>query len=193
MAASHARDESVPRGGRQGAHGFDADRLRRARGAAGLTQSELAAASGVPLQSVKEYEGGRRIPQVSAVAELARALGISPLELVGRSDSPLTLLSLRMMAGLSQADAGARLGTSRAAYQQLESGRTATLGEHDAEALAAAYDVDPADVRNAQAETRRAYLLSTGPAGSRGRGRRRGPSDPSRSSDGNRPADDPDA
>lgn len=51
--------------------------LRRARGAAGLTQRELAAASGVSVRSVSELERGRnRGPHRATVEALADALGV---------------------------------------------------------------------------------------------------------------------
>ncbi|PJE97959.1 hypothetical protein CUT44_09750 [Streptomyces carminius] len=53
--------------------------LRGARTAAGLTQRELAASSGISTRSVSELESGRnRGPQQSTVEALADALGVSP-------------------------------------------------------------------------------------------------------------------
>jgi transcriptional regulator with XRE-family HTH domain len=51
-------------------------KLKELREAAGLTQAQLAAASGVPIGTVRDYEQTRRDPQFSAVQKLARGLGL---------------------------------------------------------------------------------------------------------------------
>jgi transcriptional regulator with XRE-family HTH domain len=52
-------------------------RLQALRLAAGLSQSQLAAATGLPIGSLKNYEQDRREPQWSVVIILAKALGVS--------------------------------------------------------------------------------------------------------------------
>ena len=59
-------------------------RLQRLRQAAGLSQSQLARAAGVPPGSLKNWEQGRRLPQLDAACRLARAVGVSLDELAGR-------------------------------------------------------------------------------------------------------------
>jgi len=63
--------------------GFRADRLRRAREASGLTQSDLAERAGVSRQLVSAVEAGRNTPSVDGALRLARALGASVEELFG--------------------------------------------------------------------------------------------------------------
>ncbi len=54
------------------------ERLRSARKAAGLTQSQLAQKVGVTLRSIQFYEQGDREPKTSAVYQkLSQALGVS--------------------------------------------------------------------------------------------------------------------
>ena len=57
-------------------------RLRSLRVAAGLTQTELAAQSGVPHETISRLELARRSPQAETVARLADALGVAPGDLV---------------------------------------------------------------------------------------------------------------
>lgn len=52
-------------------------KLQELRERAGLSQSELATASGVPVWSVRGYEQGRREPLWSVLFKLADALGVS--------------------------------------------------------------------------------------------------------------------
>jgi transcriptional regulator with XRE-family HTH domain len=54
------------------------ERLRAIRRAAGLTQVELAARSGVSQPSISQYEAGDTEPAWSTVAALCRALGVTP-------------------------------------------------------------------------------------------------------------------
>jgi transcriptional regulator with XRE-family HTH domain len=63
-----------------------AARLRSARKRAGLSQPELAERSGVPLQTLRQLEQGRRTdPYLSTVAHLAVALGVTIDHLAGLS------------------------------------------------------------------------------------------------------------
>ena len=59
---------------------FQAVRLRRR-----MTQAKLAAASGLPLRSIQEWEQGTRIPRWDRVIRIADALGVSLDELAGRT------------------------------------------------------------------------------------------------------------
>jgi transcriptional regulator with XRE-family HTH domain len=54
-----------------------ADRLRQLREERGMTQAGLAAASGLPLGSIRNYEQGQREPYWAVVFKLAAALGVS--------------------------------------------------------------------------------------------------------------------
>jgi transcriptional regulator with XRE-family HTH domain len=60
-------------------------RLKRLREAAGLSQSQLAAAAGVPLGTLRNWEYDRREPLLGAAARLASALGVTLDELAGRT------------------------------------------------------------------------------------------------------------
>jgi transcriptional regulator with XRE-family HTH domain len=52
--------------------------LRALRQAAGLTQEQLAHASGVHMTEVSRIEAGKRDPRISTLLRLARALGAPP-------------------------------------------------------------------------------------------------------------------
>jgi transcriptional regulator with XRE-family HTH domain len=54
-----------------------ADRLKELREQAGLSQPQLAAASGLPVGSIRQYEQGRRDPLWQVLFKLADALGVS--------------------------------------------------------------------------------------------------------------------
>jgi transcriptional regulator with XRE-family HTH domain len=54
-----------------------AERLRELRERAGLTQAQLAEASGLPIGSIRNYEQGQREPYWNVVFQLAAALGVS--------------------------------------------------------------------------------------------------------------------
>jgi len=58
-------------------------RLRALREAAGLSQLDLAAASGVTNDTICRLEMGRRSPRRESLGRLARALDIPPGELIG--------------------------------------------------------------------------------------------------------------
>jgi transcriptional regulator with XRE-family HTH domain len=59
------------------------ERLAALRRAAGLSQTQLAAAAGVPVGSLRQWEHGRRTPLLDAAARLAVAMGCSLDELAG--------------------------------------------------------------------------------------------------------------
>jgi transcriptional regulator with XRE-family HTH domain len=146
-------------GGRQGMPGFDRDRLRQLRHVAGKTQAQLAEAADLHEVALAAYETGKRVPQVDSVAALARALGVSPLELTDRDDqADLTLAHLRHAAGLSQEETATRAGMVRTRYSMLERGETVTLSATDAAKLADALGTDIDDVRTAHAAGRATYV-----------------------------------
>jgi transcriptional regulator with XRE-family HTH domain len=104
-------------GGRQGATGFDPQRLRAAREAANLTRGALAEAAGVHVSSISEWEAGRQVPRVETVAALARALRIEPSALLEPIEGDaLTLERLRATAGLSQQQTAEAAGMLRNTY-----------------------------------------------------------------------------
>jgi transcriptional regulator with XRE-family HTH domain len=52
------------------------DRLKQIRTDQNMTQAALATAANVGLQTLKDYEGGRRVPSLDAAQRLARGLGV---------------------------------------------------------------------------------------------------------------------
>jgi transcriptional regulator with XRE-family HTH domain len=59
------------------------ERFKRLRRAAGLSQSQLAKAAGVPIGSLRQWEYGIRTPLLDAAARVAMALGVSLDDLAG--------------------------------------------------------------------------------------------------------------
>lgn len=64
------------------------DLIRVARTRAGLTQAQLADVSGIATPEISRYENGHRTPSLESLDRLARAMGISTLELLGASSEP---------------------------------------------------------------------------------------------------------
>src|SRR5947209_20469269 len=56
-------------------------RIQRLRAEAGITQAQLAAAAGVPLASLQNWEIDRREPSLRAACNLAKALGVTAEQL----------------------------------------------------------------------------------------------------------------
>ena len=65
-----------------------AERLKRMREAAGLSQAQLAKRAGVPLRTYQEWEYARRTPLLSAAVKLAAALDVSIDQLAGVIEWP---------------------------------------------------------------------------------------------------------
>jgi tellurite methyltransferase len=58
-------------------------RIAAARKGAGLTQNDLALKVGVTAQAVSKWERGNACPDIAILDEIADALGISLIELLG--------------------------------------------------------------------------------------------------------------
>jgi transcriptional regulator with XRE-family HTH domain len=59
------------------------ERIQRLRKAAGLSQSGLAKATGIPVSTIKNWEQGRRSPLLDTAGRVAGALNVSLDELTG--------------------------------------------------------------------------------------------------------------
>ena len=65
------------------------ERLRTVRqGLRGMSQVELARATGLPAPSIAHFEGGTRKPSFDSLAKLATALNVSADYLLGLVDTP---------------------------------------------------------------------------------------------------------
>lgn len=85
-----------------------AAQLRAERAAAGLTQADLAKASGISRVQLARIEGGERTLDVAQAADIAKALGLTLVEFVQRAEERL--------------DAEVRLAMSAAAKRPKASG-----------------------------------------------------------------------
>jgi transcriptional regulator with XRE-family HTH domain len=63
-------------------------RLQRLRLAAGLSQSQLAGKSGVPIGTLRNWEQDRRVPLLDTAARVAQALGVTLDLLAGLGPEP---------------------------------------------------------------------------------------------------------
>lgn len=59
-------------------------RLGDLRRGAGMSQAELAEAAGIPVTSLRNWEQGRRLPQLDAAFRLAKAMNITLDDLAGQ-------------------------------------------------------------------------------------------------------------
>ena len=64
-------------------------RLREARVAAGLSQSELEELSGIPKARLSRYENGHVEPSIQTLARLSKALNVSEASLLGDEHAAL--------------------------------------------------------------------------------------------------------
>jgi transcriptional regulator with XRE-family HTH domain len=89
------------------------NRLREARLAAGLSQSELEELSGIPKARLSRYENGHVEPSIQTLARLARALNVSEASLLDDQRAALehffNVLSDRGVR-ISSKEQGERLG-----------------------------------------------------------------------------------
>ena len=63
------------------------ERIKEARKRAGMTQEELAEASGVAVITIRQYETYRREPRLAMIEKIAAALNVHPAQLAGWSDA----------------------------------------------------------------------------------------------------------
>ena len=98
-------------------HGLLAERLRELRGLRNLSQSGLAAASGVRLSQLRNYEQGKSFPDLADAAALAAALQVRPESLrpvdVGYGNPNLTARALWQLGDVYGLSPG---GNERFAY-----------------------------------------------------------------------------
>ena len=89
------------------------NRLREARVAAGLSQSELEELSGIPKARLSRYENGHVEPSIQTLARLAKALNVSEASLLGDERAAMeeffNVLSMRGVA-ISSKEQAQRLG-----------------------------------------------------------------------------------
>lgn len=64
--------------------------LKALRSSHGITQKDLSAATGIPLQSIINYENDRREPSFKATVALERYFGITCSDLLGESEKAMT-------------------------------------------------------------------------------------------------------
>ena len=99
------------------------ERLARARQEAGLTQSELAHELGLSSGTrISLWERGAEQPRPRFIPELARLLGVAPLDLlVGDPDEP-TISALRLAAGLTRDEVWERAQIAKMTYHRIDRG-----------------------------------------------------------------------
>lgn len=98
------------------------ERLRHLRRKRGMTQSQLATALGCSRAAVSTWETTGRLPRPDRLQLLANVLGVPVAELVDDGDA-LSLVSLRLAAGMLAKDVARVLKVSSSTYCHVERGR----------------------------------------------------------------------
>lgn len=89
-----------------------ASEVIKARNELNLTQSQLAASSGLSLSSIKSYESGRNMPAARELRELCQALQVSPNKLLFGKELPFSQSVADALAdGESENEAVSRVRT----------------------------------------------------------------------------------
>lgn len=96
--------------------------MAAARTTAGLTQQQLAQVVGTTQTRVSDWERGVMDPRPALMVELAAAVGIDALELLGADPAQPVLEDLRLAAGLTQQALAAAAGISLSRYRRIELG-----------------------------------------------------------------------
>ena len=128
--------------------GFSYRRLQELRSEASLLERDVAAAVGCSTVAVYNWEAGRESPGPATLLNLARALDVSPGDLLVTPDSDADLRGLRVRAGVTQQTAATLVRLHRAAFSRIERGLRPLPPAVTAQ-MAAVYGVTPARLQEA--------------------------------------------
>lgn len=123
----------------------------------GKTQSEIAVECGVTRGVVTHWAKGRSKPAPQHAPSLAEALGVSVLDLAGKTLVTADLVDLRIIQGMHGAQAAGLAGLKIGQFQTLEAAISMPKPEH-LEALADPYKTDADQLRRSWIN-RRVYLF----------------------------------
>lgn len=134
----------------RGAGSFDPSALQEARRECNMTRAELAKAVGCGIRQISAYENGQ-VPEPARLRDLAEALKVPALTLMGSSAQQPSLANLRAAAGLTAQQAADALGMSRNTYRRFEHDGLRDQRNDQAliDACAQAFGVDRWDVISA--------------------------------------------
>ncbi|MEV7841854.1 helix-turn-helix domain-containing protein [Streptomyces albidoflavus] len=96
--------------------------LRKLRQDCGMTQDQLASALGCSRSAVSVWETTGRLPRPDRLRLLANTLGVSVADLIETTES-ISLVSLRLTAGMLAKDVAHALKVSQSTYCHVERGR----------------------------------------------------------------------
>lgn len=108
----------------------------------GLSQQALAVKLGVSRGNVGHWVQGRSKPSPPVVPALAKALGVEPLALTGKTEAQADLADIRVCLGLHGTEAATEAGLTPSAVSTLEAAVDMPNVEH-LDALAKVYNVSP--------------------------------------------------
>jgi transcriptional regulator with XRE-family HTH domain len=102
---------------------LDGEQLARAREAAGLTQPALAAELGVASATrIWLWERGAEQPRPKFVPQMAKILGIKPLNLLEGDPTRPSISALRLAAGLTREEVWGRARITKMTYYRIDRG-----------------------------------------------------------------------
>lgn len=127
---------------------FHAPKLAAVRSARGWTYGRVAAALDVSASTVAAWERGARAPEPPLFVALARAFDLEPAELLSIPPPEWGLAEFRVTRGYHQREAAELTGIRVDKLSGAESGYQ-RLDDDDVHALAALYEIETAEVREA--------------------------------------------
>lgn len=69
-----------------------AGRLKLLRSSKGMKQADLAEAAGMEINTISRYELGKQMPGIEHLLSIAKALGVSPMDILPPADSQVQRL-----------------------------------------------------------------------------------------------------
>lgn len=137
---------------------MDTGRLRELRLGKGMSQHALSLKVGVQgAAAISAWERGVATPRPSTLLQVAKVLGVDPIELLAVDGTEgRTLQELRVVRGMTLRELAGAASTSPSTLRRWESGDFVRVpGADVVRALARALDVDPAQVEAALMRARR--------------------------------------
>lgn len=134
--------------------GFDPAAFRQARTDASLSITDLARLARIGRRTVQGWESGVSSPQVDVLARVCTTLGIEISDVVRLSSDATYPADLRILAGLTQPELGARTGISTSTVGAVERAEV-ELSAHVSAALADGVGAAEAVYRDAYERARR--------------------------------------
>jgi transcriptional regulator with XRE-family HTH domain len=137
---------------------FVGQALLDARLSAKMSRAQLAEALGTDVVVVRQWEKGIASPSPQNLPRVAAAVGLQAGDLYRSEGEGPTLADLRVLAGLSQSELAARIGSNTSAISKAERGKL-RLNHLQLPGYAEALGVSAMDIARAVDQTNRRYAV----------------------------------